>query len=153
MDGSCGEIKGVRFVNSIAVSRDSNCSGAYIGKDELRRIKLGPDGLTEKGAEAELMEAQPGWSNSMDACVDGYIYSPANLYGQVRRIHPDSGKIEVIWEGLQFPSAIDIIDTTGIIYSTEFHMGNIVRIDLKRFPFSVFYTVEDTEIVEHQRHV
>jgi hypothetical protein len=40
----------------------------------------------------------------MDACVDGNIYSPTNMYGEVRRIHPHSGKIEVVWEGLGFPS-------------------------------------------------
>ena len=105
--------------------------GACIGKDELWRVRLGDDGLPAEGAEPEQMEAQGGWSNSMDACADGFIYSPTNYYGTVRRIHPESGEIETIWEGLQFPSAIDVNDTTGVIYSTEFHLGNITRIDLK----------------------
>ena len=134
LDGTVGEIEGVGFVNSIAVSRDKKWLwfGACIGKDELWRVRLGPDGVPEEGVEAELMQAQPGWSNSMDACADGYIYAPTNLYGEVRRIHPESGEIEVVWEGLEFPSAIDVNDATGIIYSTEFHRGNITRIDLKR---------------------
>ena len=68
----------------------------------------------------------------MDACVDGYIYSPTNI---LRRspthssgFRKDRNDLEA---GLEFPSAIDVNDTTGIIYSTEFHRGNITRIDLK----------------------
>ena len=133
-DNTSGEIEGTGFVNSICVSRDMKWLwyGACIGKDQLWRVKLGPDGVPAEGAEHELMETGGGWSNSMDACNDGYIYSPVNMYGEVRRIHPDSGEIEKIWKGLEFPSAIDVSDTTGVVYSTEFHLGNIVRIDLKR---------------------
>jgi len=96
-------------------------------------VELGEDGLPKKGAEPEQMEVQEGWSNSMDACSDGYIYSPTNMYGEVRRIHPESGEIETVWPGgdIQFPSAIDVNDATGMVYSTEFHLGNITKIDLK----------------------
>ncbi len=133
-DNTSGEIEGTGFVNPICVTRDMKWLwyASCIGKDELWRVKLGPDGVPAEGAEHELMETGGGWSNSMDACDDGYIYSPTNMYGEVRRIHPDSGEIETVWEGLEFPSAIDVSDKTGIIYSTEFHLGNIVRIDLKR---------------------
>jgi hypothetical protein len=99
------------------VSRDRKWLwfGACIGKDELYRIELGPDGLPKKGAKKELMQAQPGWSNSMDACDDGYIYAPTNMYGEVRRIHPESGEIETVWKGVEFPSAIKVKDKRGII--------------------------------------
>jgi len=134
-DDTSGEIDGVAWINGIAVSRDGKWLwySCCIGKDELWRVALGPDGTPEPGTKHELIQSQPGWSNSMDACGDGYIYAPLNLYGQVRRINPETAEIDVIWEGLEFPSAIDVNDQNpDIIYSTEFHMGNITRIDLKR---------------------
>jgi|GEM_PF-1011373 len=133
-DGTTGEFEGIGWVNSIAASRDGNWLyfGACIGKDELWRVELGQDGLPKPGGVREMVQAQPGWSNSMDASADGYIYAPTNLYGTVRRIHPASGKVEQVWEGLGFPSAIDVNDATGILYSTEFHLGNITRIDLEK---------------------
>jgi hypothetical protein len=132
-DGTTGEIEGLPFINSIAVSRDAKWLwyGACIGKDQLWRVELGDDGLPKKGAKPELIQDQPGWSNSMDASSDGYIYAPTNMYGEVRRIHPATGEVEKVWEGLEFPSAIDVNDATGMIYSTEFHLGNITKVDLK----------------------
>ena len=49
-DGKTGEIEGVPFINSIAVSRDKKWLwyGACIGKDELWRVRLGPDGLPKR---------------------------------------------------------------------------------------------------------
>ena len=132
-DGRTGEIEGIGWVNSIAVTDDKKWLyyGACIGRDELYRVELGEDGLPKDGVKGELVQAQPGWSNSMDPSSDGFIYAPTNMYGQIRRINPETKDIEVIWEGLQFPSACEINDKTGIIYATEFHLGNITRIDVK----------------------
>lgn len=129
-DDTHGFIDAKPWINSIAVTRDGKWLywGIVIGDDQLWRYPLGEDGLPN--GPAELVEANPGWSNSMDPSDDGHIYSPLNLYGDVRKINPDTGEITVVYEDLEFPSAVDIDDSTGLLYSTEFHLGYITRIDL-----------------------
>ncbi len=130
-DGSHGHIDAKPWINSIAVTRDSKWLywGTCIGDDELWRYPLGEDGLPS--GPAELIQQNPGWSNSMDPSSDGHIYAPLNMYGDIRRINPETGEIKTVYSDLEFPSACDIDDSTGLLYSTEFHLGYITRIDLK----------------------
>lgn len=129
-DDTHGYIDAKPWINSIAVTRDGKWLywGIVIGDDELWRYPLGDDGLPN--GPAELVEKNPGWSNSMDPSVDGHIYSPLNMYGDIRKINPDTGEITTVYTDLEFPSAVDIDDSTGLLYSTEFHLGYITRIDL-----------------------
>ncbi|MBT8469115.1 MAG: hypothetical protein KJN97_10230, partial [Deltaproteobacteria bacterium] len=66
----------------------------------------------------------------MDPSNDGYIYAPLNMYGDIRQINPKTGEIKTVYTELEFPSAVDMDDSTGLLYSTEFHLGYITRIDL-----------------------
>jgi sugar lactone lactonase YvrE len=100
-----------------------------IGDDQLWRLAL-ENGLPKPGAEPELVEQSPGWSNSMVCGEDGFIYSPTNMYGEVRRINPDTKEITVIASNTEFPSSVDLNDATGVLYVSEFHLGYISRIDL-----------------------
>ena len=131
-DGSHGSIEAKPWINSIAVTRDGKWLywAIVIGDDQLWRYPLGEDGLPS--GPAELVQENPGWSNSMDPSNDGLIYSPLNMYGDVRTINPETGEIKVVYEDLEFPSAVDIDDSTGLLYSTEFHLGYITRIDLNQ---------------------
>lgn len=131
-DDTHGYIDAKPWINSIAVTRDGKWLywGIVIGDDQLWRHPLGADGLPN--GPAELVEANPGWSNSMDPSNDGHIYSPLNLYGDIRKINPKTGEIKTVYTDLEFPSACDIDDSTGLLYSTEFHLGYITRIDLKQ---------------------
>jgi len=131
-DGTHGHIDAKPWINPIAVTRDGKWLywGITIGDDELWRYPLGKDGLPN--GPAELVEQNPGWANSMDPSLDGHIYSPLNMYGDVRKINPETGEITKIFTDLEFPSAVDIDDSTGLLYSTEFHLGYITRIDLNQ---------------------
>ncbi len=131
-DGTHGHIDAKPWINPIAVTRDGKWLywGITIGDDELWRYPLGEDGLPS--GPAELVEQNPGWANSMDPSIDGHIYSPLNMYGDIRKINPETGEITKIFTDLEFPSAVDIDDSTGLLYSTEFHLGYITRIDLNQ---------------------
>jgi sugar lactone lactonase YvrE len=131
-DGTHGDIPTKTWTNSIAVSHDGKWLyyGVCIGDDQLWRIEL-QNGLPKKGAKHELVEQSPGWANSMDPSADGYIYSPTNMYGEIRRINPETKEITVLYNNTEFPSSCEINDATGMIYVTEFHLGYITRIDTK----------------------
>jgi sugar lactone lactonase YvrE len=130
-DGTHGKIPiGKMWSNSICVTLDGKWLfyGLCIGDDQLWRLPL-ENGLPRKGAKAELVEQSGGWSNSMVCGDDGFIYSPSNMYGEIRRINPDTKEITVIADNTEFPSSVDRNDTTGVLYVSEFHLGQISRID------------------------
>jgi len=130
-DGTHGTIKiGKMWSNSICATLDGKWLyyGLCIGDDQLWRLAM-EKGLPKKGAKPELVEQSGGWSNSMVCGTDGFIYSPVNMYGQIRRINPDTKEITVIADNTEFPSSVDRNDDTGVLYVSEFHLGYISRID------------------------
>ena len=132
-DGTHGTIKAKFWNNSIAISPDNKWlySGCLGGNDQLIRWKLESNGLPAPGAEPEVVAEGIGWSNSMDSCDDGFIYSVSNLFGTLRRINPDTAEITEIYHNLEFPSSVEKNETTGIFYTSEFYLGYISRIDPK----------------------
>ena len=131
-DGTFGKIPAKIWNNSLCVTRDGKWLyyGLCIGDDQLWRQEL-EDGLPKKGVAPELVQQNPGWSNSMEAYDDGFIYSPLNMYGEVRKINAETKEITTLYKNLEFPSSCKINDATGILYTSEFHLGYISRIDLK----------------------
>jgi sugar lactone lactonase YvrE len=129
-DGTHGKIPVKPSSNSIVITRDGKWLyyGLCILDDELWRVEL-EDGLPKKGAKHELVEQNPGWANSMIEGADGYIYSPINMYGEIRRINPETKEITVIATNVEFPSSCKVNDATGVVYVSEFHLGYISRID------------------------
>jgi len=132
-DGTHGDIPTKLWTNSIAVSHDGKWLyyGLCIGDDQLWRVRLEENGLPKEGAEHELVEENGGWSNSMDPSEDGYIYSCTNMYGELRRINPETKEITNLYTNVEFPSSVEVNDATGVLYCTEFHLGYITRVDLK----------------------
>lgn len=129
-DDTYGQIPIKPSGNSLCITRDGKWLyyGLCILDDELWRVEL-EDGLPKKGAKHELVEQNPGWANSMVEGADGYIYSPSNMYGEIRRINPETKEITVIATNTEFPSSCKVNDATGVIYVSEFHLGYISRID------------------------
>jgi len=130
-DGTHGNIQVKPWNNSICATQDGKWLyyGVVIGDDQLWRVAL-ENGLPKPGVAHELVQQSPGWSNSMVCGDDGCIYSPLNLYGEVRKINPETGEVTTLCKNVEFPSSVDRNDATGIIYVSEFHLGYISRIDL-----------------------
>jgi hypothetical protein len=132
-DGTHGNIQAVFWNNSIVVTRDGKwlyfgCCG---GNDQIWRYKLESNGLPAPGAKPELIEEGGGWPNSMEEGGDGFIYSVSNLYGKIRKINIETNEITEVFDNLEFPSSIEINDEAGVVYTSEFHLGYVSRIDLK----------------------
>lgn len=132
-DGTHGNIQVKPWNNSIAVTRDGKWLyyGLCIGDDQLWRVQL-ENGLPKEGAQHELVQQSPGWSNSMFAGEDGFIYSPLNVYGEIRKINAETKEITTLANNVEFPSSVEINDNDpSILYVSEFHLGYISRIDTK----------------------
>jgi sugar lactone lactonase YvrE len=119
----------VPFVNSVAVSPDGRqlFFTKCIWGDAMYRLDL-----TKPDAQPEELATNIGWPNSMQFGPDGYLYGPTNLFGEILRWDPKSasGARKVVYEGLEFPSALEM-DAEGNIYTSEFLTGYVSKIDPK----------------------
>jgi sugar lactone lactonase YvrE len=132
-DDTHGFIQVKPWNNSIAVTQDGKWLyyGLCIGDDQLWRVQL-ENGLPKEGAQHELVQQSPGWSNSMCAGADGFIYSPLNVYGEIRKINAETKETTTLAKNVEFPSSCEINDNDpSILYVSEFHLGYISRIDTK----------------------
>ena len=121
--------EGFEAINPMAISATGDLMyfGMAIAEDRLWRWDL-----SDPEAEPILVAEHVGWPNSMQfSPIDGDLYSPINLYGEIMRWDRDSltGEREVVFEGLEFPASIEF-DDAGNIYVVEFLTGLISKLDL-----------------------
>lgn len=114
---------GLPGINSIAFNQDTGAlyaSQVFMG-DALWQID-------REGAEPpRLIRENMGGFNGFEVGADGWIYGPLWFEGQVVRINPEDGELEVIAEGLQIPAAVNF-DSRGNLYVVDTKAGELLRI-------------------------
>lgn len=116
--------EGLSGINSLAFSRDGTrlfASQVFLG-DALWEIDL-----TGASAPRQIAAGMGGF-NGFEAGADGWLYGPLWFKGQVARINPDSGAIEVVAEGFETPAAVNF-DADGQLWVVDTHSGDLVQID------------------------
>lgn len=84
----------------------------------------------------------PNQLNGFDFGPDGHLYAPQPFQGQVVRIDPDSGEMEVVVKGLPEPPTSVEFDSKGRLYAS-LRYGTVVRIYPIKHTYSVFVQVPD----------
>ena len=84
----------------------------------------------------------PNQLNGFDFGPDGHLYAPQPFQGQVVRIDPDSGEMEVVVKGLPEPPTSVEFDSKGRLYAS-LRYGTVVRIYPIKHTYSVFVRVPD----------
>ena len=69
-----------------------------------------------------------GWLNGMDWGRDGFLYAPVWSKGQVVRIDPSSGEVEVVGDGFGRPAAVKF-DSHGRLYLVDYLTGEVWQIN------------------------
>lgn len=118
--------KDLPSVNSIAFSRDGRrlFAAQVFGGDAL--WELDPAGAKPP----RLIHGEPlGGFNSFAAGPDGWLYGPLWFKGQVVKIHPDTGELKVVAEGLDTPAAAKF-DAKDDLYVLDTTLGEVVRVDI-----------------------
>jgi sugar lactone lactonase YvrE len=113
-------------VNSIAFSRDGRrlFAAQVFGGDAL--WELDPAGVKPP----RLIHGEPlGGFNSFAAGPDGWLYGPLWFKGQVVKIHPDTGELKVVAEGLDTPAAAKF-GAKDDLYVLDTALGEVVRVDI-----------------------
>ena len=118
--------------NSVAVSHDNKTLffGQAIGLDATYTLDL-----SDPKAKIVHHQKNVGWPNSADySGVDGMFYGGNNVYGGVYQFNPKNGEYKIAFGGdfMEFVSSAEVNDATGLIYATEFHLGQTSEIDLKK---------------------
>ncbi|SDT97116.1 Vgb family protein [Halopseudomonas salegens] len=114
---------GLPGINSIAFNLDTGAlyaSQVFMG-DALWQID-------RDGAEPpRLIREDMGGFNGFEVGADGWIYGPLWFKGQVARINPEDGDMQIIAEGLQIPAAVNF-DSKGNLFVVDTRAGELLRI-------------------------
>lgn len=118
--------KGLASINSIAFSRDGKrlFAAQVFGGDDL--WELDPAGVKPP----RKIRSGMGGFNSFWPGPDGKLYGPLWFKGQVVRIDPDSGELEVVAEGLTTPASVKF-DSQDNLYVIDTATGELIRVDVK----------------------
>ena len=113
-------------VNAITFSRDGQrlFASQVFGGDAL--WELDPKGLKPR----RLIRKDMGGFNSFAQGPDGWLYGPVWFKGQIAKIHPDTGELVVVAEGLGTPASVKF-DAQDRLYAVDSGAGELLRIDLK----------------------
>lgn len=113
-------------INSITFSRD--------GKRLFAAQVFGGDALWEldpAGKKApRLVLDKPGGFNSFASGPDGWLYGPLWFKGRVVKVHPDTGEVKLVADGLDTPAAVKF-DSKDKLYVLDTTLGHLIRIDIK----------------------
>ncbi len=124
-DGALRDLAtGLAGANSIALTRDG------------RRLFVGQVFLGEGLWEIDLAGVAPprlvvdhtGGLNAFQFGADGLIYAPAWERGQVVRVHPETGRTEVLGEGFGKPGAVRF-DAAEQLYVLDDATGELFALD------------------------
>lgn len=115
-----------RGVNAITISDDGNT--LYVSRvflaDEVWQVDL-------TGANPpRLLANNLGGFNGMDLGPDGKLYGPLWYHGQVARIDPASGGVEIVASGLSTPAAVKF-NAAGDLFVIDQARGQVLRVDVE----------------------
>ncbi len=118
--------KGLPGANSLAFAKD--------GRLYFTQVFLG-DALYEadvsgKTAPRKISE-KLGGLNGFEVGRDGCIYGPLWFKGQIARVDPRTGKVDVIVDGLKVPAAANF-DSKGRLWAIDTAEGALYRIDVRK---------------------
>lgn len=118
--------KDLASINSIAFSRDGKrlFAAQVFGGDDL--WELDPAG---KRPPRKIRSGMGGF-NSFWPGPDGRLYGPLWFKGQVVAIHPDTGELSVIVDGLKTPASVKF-DSQDRLYVIDTATGEVIRVDPK----------------------
>lgn len=111
-------------INSIAFSRDGRrlFAAQVFGGDDL--WELDPAGKTPP----RKIRAAMGGFNSFWPGPDGKLYGPVWFKGQVVKVDPDTGDVQVVAQGLKTPASVKF-DSKDRLYVIDSATGEVIRID------------------------
>lgn len=117
--------KDLRGINSVAFDMASGrlfTSQVFSGDAlwEVDRTGKNPPRLIRKDI---------GGFNGFEVGKDGWIYGPLWFKGQVVRINPADGRIDVIDDQFKTPAAVNF-DAKGNLWVLDTYRGELIRIDL-----------------------
>ncbi|MCR5880914.1 SMP-30/gluconolactonase/LRE family protein [Phenylobacterium sp. J367] len=125
-EGPVEAIASIPSINAIAFSRDGKrlFASQVFGGDDL--WELDPTG---RKPPRKIREKMNGF-NSFWPGPDGWLYGPVWFRGQVAKVHPDTGEMVVISEGLKTPASVKF-DSKDRLYVIDTATGELLRADLK----------------------
>jgi sugar lactone lactonase YvrE len=125
-EGPVEKIADIVSVNAIAFSRDGKrlFASQVFGGDDL--FELDPTGRKPP----RLIRAKMGGFNSFWPGPDGKLYGPLWFKGQVVKVDPDTGSVEVVATGLKTPASVKF-DANDNLYVIDTATGELIRIDPK----------------------
>ncbi len=112
-------------INSLAFNKKTGrlfASQVFLG-DALWEI----DVTAQK--EPRLIKKDMGGLNGFEVGQDGWIYGPLWFKGQVVKINPNNGEMQVIASGFGTPAAANF-DSKGNLYVVDTKTGELLRVDI-----------------------
>jgi streptogramin lyase len=123
-NGPIRELARLVSINSVNVRPDGRLfAGQVFGGDGV--WELDPAGAKPPRS----VKADPGGFNGFDIGPDGELYGPLWFKKQVVRIHPDTGRVQVIATGFDTPAAANF-DSKGNLYVLDTARGEVIRVDV-----------------------
>lgn len=123
-DGPVEKLASIVSINAIAFSRDGKrlFASQVFGGDDL--WELDPEGRKPP----RRIRAAMGSFNSFWPGPDGKLYGPLWFKGQVVKVDPDTGSVEVVAEGLKTPASVKF-DSKDNLYVIDTATGELIRVD------------------------
>lgn len=128
---------GLPGINSIAFSQQTGklyASQVFLG-DALWEIDVAGQ------AEPRLIGKDLGGFNGFEVGADGWLYGPLWFKGQVARINPADGTVQVVAEGFDTPAAVNF-DSQGNLFVVDTHAGTLNRVDIQSGETNVVATLD-----------
>jgi DNA-binding beta-propeller fold protein YncE len=117
--------EGLPGINAIARSNDGKVyvTQCFMG-DAVWELDL-----TGQKKNRKVVDS-PGWLNAFAIHTDGFIYGPLEKKGQIAKIDPKTGKIDVVATGFKVPRAAKF-DSKGNFYVLDTATGEVLLVDIK----------------------
>lgn len=129
--------EGLPGINSIAFNQQT-------GKLYASQVFLG-DALWEIDVTGEAEPRQIGKDlggfNGFEVGADGWLYGPLWFKGQVVRINPADGELQVVAKGFDTPAAVNF-DSEGNLFVLDTHAGTLNKVNTQTGETNVVATLD-----------
>ncbi len=129
--------EGLPGINSIAFNQETGklyASQVFLG-DALWEVDLSGN------SEPRQIGKDLGGFNGFEVGKDGWLYGPLWFKGQVVKINPADGELQVVADGFDTPAAVNF-DSKGNLYAVDTHAGTLNRIDVATGETNVVATLD-----------